>query len=246
LRIDPIKNIKSEKIHAQVYEQLKTLLLKGHWQAGEKIPSEAELCRMTGVSRVSVRTALKSLIAQGFLVSRQGEGTFVVDVSLDMNMDILVPIIGLDKKSILEVLEFRKILEVGIVPLIFKNLNDDDLGYLANNVHELEQTAATQIGRITELDLAFHRKLTLISGNSLIIKVNQILADLFRKSMEDVVVALGNQGGLMYHRRIFEAIRTGAQQKAAAILQEHIQNTIDSIRDAELEHNKAQSYVQKS
>jgi GntR family transcriptional repressor for pyruvate dehydrogenase complex len=101
----PIKNIKSEKVHAQIYEQIKTLLLDGHWKAGEKIPSEAELCRMTGVSRVSVRTALKSLIAQGFLVSRQGEGTFVVDVSVDMNMELLVPIIGLDKRNILEVLQ---------------------------------------------------------------------------------------------------------------------------------------------
>ncbi len=242
--IDPIKNIKSEKIHAQVYEQLRTLLLDGHWRAGEKIPSEAELCRMTGVSRVSVRTALKSLIAQGFLVSKQGEGTFVVDVSVDMNMDILVPIIGLDKTSILEVLEFRKILEVGIVPLIFENLSVDDLIYLEHNVQKLEQTAEEQIGLITELDLAFHRKLCLIAGNSLIIKVNQILADLFHKSMEDVVAALGNQGGRIYHRRIFESMRAGNQQEASDILQEHIQNTIESIREAEIRQSKPQTYNQ--
>ena len=144
----PIKNIKSEKIHAQVYEQLKTLLLKGHWQVGEKIPSEADLCRLTGVSRVSVRTALKSLIAQGFLVSRQGEGTFVVDITVDMNMDLLVPIIGLDKRNILEVLEYRKILEVGIVPLIFKNLTEEKLRDLERNLVELEQTSEGEIKNI--------------------------------------------------------------------------------------------------
>lgn len=230
----PIKAIKSEKVHAQVYEQLKALLLEGHWQAGEKIPSEAELCRLTGVSRVSVRTALKSLTAQGFLVSRQGEGTFVVDVSVDMNMDLLVPIIGLDKKSILEVLEFRKILEVGIVPLIFANLTDDDLSYLEGNVKKLEQTPEGRIKAITELDLGFHRKLCLISGNSLIIKVNQILSDLFRQSMEDVVVALGNQTGRRYHRKILEAMKGKDQKKTAEILKEHIENTIDSIRSAEI------------
>jgi GntR family transcriptional repressor for pyruvate dehydrogenase complex len=234
LGYSPIKNIKSEKVHAQVYEQLKTLLLDGHWTAGEKIPSEAELCQMTGVSRVSVRTALKSLIAQGFLVSRQGDGTFVVDVSVDMNMDILVPIIGLDKKNILEVLEYRKILEVGIVPLVFKNLTGDDLGYLERNLEELEQTSEDRIKTITELDLAFHRKLCLISGNSLIIKVNQILGNLFRKSMEDVVVALGNQTGRRYHRKIFEAMQEGNQPKTIKILEEHIQNTIDSIKRSEL------------
>ena len=228
----PIKAIKSEKIHDQVYEQLKTLLLDGHWRPGEKIPSEAELCRLTGVSRVSVRTALKSLTAQGFLVSRQGEGTFVVDISVDMNMDLLVPIIGLDKKSIIEVLEFRKIIEVGLIPLLFENLSDEDLAYLRQNVEDLENTPEGQIETITELDLAFHKKLCLISGNSLIIKVNQILSDLFRKSMQDVVIALGNQTGRIYHRRIYEAMRNGDQNLTATILQEHIENTIDSITQA--------------
>jgi len=232
--IHPIKNIKSEKIHAQVYEQLKSLLLEGHWQVGEKIPSEAELCRMTGVSRVSVRTALKSLIAQGFLVSRQGEGTFVIDISVDMNMDLLVPIIGLDKRSILEVLEFRKIIEVGQVPLLFDNLSEDDLHYLEENVAALERSAEHDIESISEIDLAFHKKLCLISGNSLIIKVNAILSDLFRKSMQDVVVALGNQTGRLYHRKIYEAMRSGDQQKTKALLQEHIENTIESIKHAKL------------
>jgi GntR family transcriptional repressor for pyruvate dehydrogenase complex len=230
----PIKTIKSDKIHNQVYEQLKALLLDGHWKPGEKIPSEAELCRLTGVSRVSVRTALKSLIAQGFLVSRQGDGTFVVDVSVDMNMDLLVPIIGLDKKSILEVLEFRKILEVGLIPLLFKNLTTKDLDYLEKNVENLEQTPEEEIETISRLDLAFHKKLCLISGNSLIIKVNQILSDLFQKSMQDVVVALGNQTGRVYHRKIFVAMRRGDKEQTAALLQEHIENTIDSIKQATL------------
>lgn len=234
MTINPIKTIKSEKIHAQVYEQLKSLLLEGHWQAGEKIPSEAELCRLTGVSRVSVRTALKSLIAQGFLVSRQGEGTFVVDVSVDMNMDLLVPIIGLDKRSILEVLEFRKIIEVGLIPLLFKNLSDADLEYLEDNVAALEQAREEDIETISEIDLAFHKKLCLISGNSLIIKVNAILSDLFRKSMQDVVFALGNQTGRIYHRRIFEAMRSGDQRRTRDLLHEHIENTIESIRQARL------------
>jgi len=224
-----IKTINTEKIHIQVYEQLKKLLLDGHWQAGERIPSETELCRLMGVSRISVRTALKALIAQGFLIARQGEGTFVLDVTLDMNMDVLVPIIGLDEKNILEVLEYRKVIEVGIVPLVFKNLTDDDVQYLRENLEELERTPEEEIAKITELDLEFHRKLCRISGNTLIIRVNQILGELFRKTMEDVVIALGNQTGRKYHRKIFEAVSENNQSKTEAILREHIQNTIDSI-----------------
>jgi GntR family transcriptional repressor for pyruvate dehydrogenase complex len=224
-----IKTIKTEKVHTQVYEQLRAILLEGHWRAGEKIPSETELCRLMGVSRISVRTALNSLIAQGFLVPRQGEGTFVVDVSVDMNMNMLVPIIGLDKGSILEVLEFRKILEVGIVPLVFQNLTGDDVDWLLSNVEELEGTAEEEIARITELDLGFHRKLCEISGNSLVIKVNKILNELFRTSMENVVIALGNQTGRKYHRRIVDVIAAGDREGTVEILREHIQNTIDNI-----------------
>ena len=230
----PLRIKKNENIQDQVYGRLKGLLLDGHWAVGEKIPSEAELCRLTGVSRVSVRAALKSLIAQGFLVSKQGEGTFVVDVSVDMNMDVLVPIIGLDKRNILEVLEYRKILEVGIVPLILERLTDEDLEALERNLLHLENTPEPDIKRITELDLEFHSMLCRISGNSLIIKVNQILGKLFRKSMEDVVVALGNQTGRKYHRKIFDALAARDLQQTTALVLEHIENTIESIKEAEL------------
>jgi GntR family transcriptional repressor for pyruvate dehydrogenase complex len=123
---------------------------------------------------------------------------------------------------------------VGLIPLLFENLSNEDLGYLEKNVEDLERTPEEQIEAITELDLAFHKKLCLISGNSLIIRVNQILSDLFKKSMQDVVVALGNQTGRVYHRKIFEAMRRGDQKLTAAILEEHIENTIHSIRQATL------------
>jgi GntR family transcriptional repressor for pyruvate dehydrogenase complex len=123
---------------------------------------------------------------------------------------------------------------VGIVPLIFKNLTESNLVDLERNLVELEQTPEEEIATITELDLEFHRLLCQISGNSLIIKVNRILVNLFRKSMEDVVIALGNQTGRKYHRRIFAAISEGDQQKTAALVEEHIENTIESIERAKL------------
>ena len=225
-----LRVINTDKIHTQIYDQLRTMLLDGHWKAGDKIPSENDLCRIMGVSRISVRTAIKSLIAQGFLVSRQGEGTFVVDFSVDLNMNVLIPIIGLDKRNILEVLQYRKILEVGIIPAVFENLTDEDKLFLKTNVETIEQTSESEIEKITELDLEFHRKLCLITGNSLIIKINQILNELFRKSMEEIVIALGNKVGRRYHRKILNAILTDDIKLTSELLNEHIQDTIDSIR----------------
>ncbi len=238
----PIRNIKREKIHVQVYEQIKNLLLDGYWKTGEKIPSENELCGMTGVSRMSVRTAVKSLIAQGFLVSRQGEGTFVVNFSTDLNMDVLVPILGLMDKNILEVLEYRKILEVGLLPKVFQNITQNDREVLKKNIEELENTPETEIEKITELDLEFHRNLSSISGNSLVIRVSQILNNLFWKAMQETVITLGNQTGRYYHRKILDAILSNDLELTKSILEEHIQDTIDSIQQLQHENSNDTDY----
>lgn len=238
----PIRNIKREKIHVQVYEQIKSLLLDGYWKVGEKIPSENELCSMTGVSRMSVRTAVKSLIAQGFLVSRQGEGTFVVNFSTDLNMNVLVPILGLMDKNILEVLEYRKILEVGLLPKVFQNITQNDREILKKNIEELENTPETEIEKITELDLEFHRTLSSISGNSLVIRVSQILNNLFWKAMQETVITLGNQTGRYYHRKILDAILSNDLELTKSILEEHIQDTIDSIQQLQYENSNDTDY----
>jgi GntR family transcriptional repressor for pyruvate dehydrogenase complex len=119
-------------------------------------------------------------------------------------------------------------------------MTPQNIGELEANLIELEQTPEGEIEKITELDLEFHRMLCRIAGNSLIIKVNQILGDLFRKSMQDVVVALGNQTGRRYHRKIFETLKAGDVEETETIVLEHIQNTIDSIKRAKEEKSPAE------
>ncbi|HBT39284.1 MAG: Transcriptional regulator, GntR family [Thermotoga sp. 50_1627] len=64
-------------LYAQLAEKLKEKILKGEWKDGEKIPPEFELMEKYGVSRATVRTAIDTLVAEGFLVKRHGVGTFV-------------------------------------------------------------------------------------------------------------------------------------------------------------------------
>ncbi|MDI9259832.1 GntR family transcriptional regulator [Alicyclobacillus sendaiensis] len=67
-----------------LYQQLKSELLdkilSGAWPPGEQIPSEAELASMYDVSRTTVRQAVGDLVAAGFIVRRQGKGSFVADL----------------------------------------------------------------------------------------------------------------------------------------------------------------------
>lgn len=64
-----------------LYHQLRQALLgtleQGHWQEGDPIPTEREICDTYGVSRITVRRAINDLVREGYLVSYQGKGTFV-------------------------------------------------------------------------------------------------------------------------------------------------------------------------
>lgn len=67
---------------AQVADDLRARLAGGEWQSGQQLPSEAEFVEAYGVSRATVRQALKSLEAQGLITTKHGRGTFVCDTSV--------------------------------------------------------------------------------------------------------------------------------------------------------------------
>jgi GntR family transcriptional regulator len=66
-----------QKLYLQLHEILRKKIESGEWQVGAQIPTEDELCRIFGVSRATVRTAVLELVRQGYLKRQQGKGTFI-------------------------------------------------------------------------------------------------------------------------------------------------------------------------
>lgn len=67
----------SEPLNIQVYNDIKELIKKGKYEIGERIPNEDSLCKMYGVSRITVRAAVTRLVEDKILIKRHGKGTFV-------------------------------------------------------------------------------------------------------------------------------------------------------------------------
>ncbi|RPI98323.1 MAG: FadR family transcriptional regulator [Desulfobacteraceae bacterium] len=109
----PLKNIKKESVRVQVFRQLRDQVLRRTWPPGSKIPSEHELSRTMGVSRVSIREGIQHLVSLGILETRHGEGTFVRELSGEIYFNSLIPLIALDETDIFHVLEYRRIIEKG-------------------------------------------------------------------------------------------------------------------------------------
>jgi GntR family transcriptional regulator len=70
-----------QKLYVQMYTIFLEKCKDGQWPSGSQIPSEDELCRIYGVSKVTIREAIQELVREGYLKRRQGKGTFVIDSS---------------------------------------------------------------------------------------------------------------------------------------------------------------------
>src|SRR6202043_4138551 len=102
--------IKRNKVYEEVAKQIERLILK-RLQPGDKLPSERELAEMLGVSRSSIRDAIRSLELIGMVEPRQGAGPVVRQISSDSLVNPLANARKRKEELVGELLDFRKMLE---------------------------------------------------------------------------------------------------------------------------------------
>lgn len=220
-----IKPISKKSISDEVLEQIKSQILSGAWAPGSKIPGELELTGMFGVSRVSVREAIHRLAGMGVLLVRQGEGTFVTEMLPQDYFSSLLPILMIQGNDLLDVLEFRLIIEVQSAGLASERANESDIKAMELILQRMEEVSNNYEAFARE-DLSFHAALSLATHNSVIVKVNAIIHDILQVAMEKIVKETGVEGGLRYHRKILAAIRERDKKAAMEIMHKHIDDTI--------------------
>ncbi len=225
-----LKPVRRSSVRTQVFEQLKTQVVGGTWKPGSKLPSENDLAGTLGVSRVSIREGLQKLVTLGLLETRHGEGTFVKEMSPDLYLNTLLPLLVLEKTSIFQVLEYRRVMDTGAVVLAVERAGKEDLEEM-ERIYALMVKSASDDHLFAQADLDFHLAVSKATKNPIFIKVNAIIRDILSVSMEGIVRALGRQDGLFYHRRILDAIIARDAAAAERIMREHVVRTIERLKN---------------
>ena len=96
----------------QTYNRLLDMIIKKEYRPGDRLPSEMVLCEEFEVSRNTLRAALNKLAALGFTETRKGGGTYVKVVDSDVYLNFFVPALLTHNVSLLEMMRFRKGIEV--------------------------------------------------------------------------------------------------------------------------------------
>lgn len=156
--------------------RVKEMIVSGELKPGDRLPREADLAERLGLSRNSLREAVKALSLVRVLDVRQGDGTYVSSLRADDLLGALSFVLDLHRgeDSVLEVLQVRRILEPAASALAAQRISPDEVAHLRALCDAGE--AAKSIEELVEHDLEFHRAIAKCSGNAYLAQLLDTLA----------------------------------------------------------------------
>jgi GntR family transcriptional repressor for pyruvate dehydrogenase complex len=210
------------KLYEEVAKQMERRIIE-ELKPGDLLPPERELVQMLGVSRSSVRDAIRSLETKGLLEPRQGIGTVVCEPSADSLVNPFYGVLLQKRNMVVELLDFRKMLEP---PLARRAA----IHAAADEIADMEKILCRQEERVHRDELAieedseFHYGIALAAENSLVLKVVDVLMDLLRKTRERSLQTKGRQEkSLAGHQRILAALKRHDAPAAELAMLRHLE-----------------------
>lgn len=146
--------------------KIKAMIVSGDLGPGSRLPREADLAGELGVSRNSLREAVRALSLVRILDVRQGDGTYVSSLAPESLLDAVSFLLELHQDdSVLQIFGVRRILEPGATALAARVMSDEDIDKLRDS---LLGESSTTIEELVQHDLEFHAAIAAGSGNTLL------------------------------------------------------------------------------
>jgi GntR family transcriptional repressor for pyruvate dehydrogenase complex len=165
-------------LYKKIAHRLKLYIIEKGLKPGDKLPTEQELTAFFGVSRSSVREALRFLQSLGIVQIRQRHGVILQEPSLSALMAQLAYGLRFLPEPQADLWEARLVLETGALPLIAARLTSDNLLELDRLLAEMEE-AVFAAPLYAQLDMRFHRTLLCIAQNAIILELAGVIEGFF-------------------------------------------------------------------
>ena len=220
---EDLEPIRRTKVYAEVASQIHRLIVAGRLKPGDRLPPERELAEMFGVSRTSVRDAIRVLEMRGLVEPRHGEGTVVTQIPIDAIVSPLADALVASKDLTTDLFDMRKMLEPPLARAAALRASDEDLTSLeAILERQADRIRAGEIA-IAE-DNAFHYRIATAAKNQVVLRVMDVVMELLQDSRARSLQGPGRaEKSLGGHHRILSAIRDGDPDAAAEVMLRHIE-----------------------
>lgn len=203
--------------------RIKEMILTGELRPGSRLPPEKELSEALGLSRSSLREAVKALALVKVLDVRRGDGTYVTSLEPNLLLEVMSFVVDLHRDdSVLDLLAVRRLLEPAAAAMATGRLAHADLTLLRRMVDSVDD--ATSIEKLVAHDLEFHRTISSASGNAYLASLldslssSTVRARVWRGLTQEDAVSRT----LAEHRALVDALVEGDAELARAVATAHI------------------------
>ncbi|MCP2339103.1 FadR/GntR family transcriptional regulator [Actinomadura rupiterrae] len=219
-------------------ERIKAMIARGEFAPGERLPTERELVVRLGVSRSSLREAIRALTLVGVLEARQGDGTYVTSLAPHLLLDAVATLVELSPDATaLELLAVRRVLEAAAAAQAASRITAVELAELARCLEVMRHDPHTGDGDLDEAiaaDLRFHEIMVRASGNAVLAAFCTALGSrTLRARVKRGRLERGVFGQSLHeHEAIYEALHDRDPSRAAAVAASHIASVEAFVRHA--------------
>ena len=209
----------------------KRLIGEGSLVPGGRLPAERELAESFGVSRSSLRQALKVLEIMGVISQRVGDGTYLNTAAPSVLAEPLEFLILLDGISFHELMEARLIVEPELAARAAARATPEDIAELQQAMAAMEASGEDH-DRFVECDLLFHQTIFRVAGN----RVCSLMFSVVHQSLEQLIHLTSQlvepEHTLHLHKRVFAAIKRHDAAEARRRMAAHLEDARDLLKAA--------------
>ena len=213
--------IKTRRSFEEAMQQIAQAIRAGDLHVGDKLPSERELASIMGISRPTVREALKVLAESGVIEIRAGKsgGAFVAS---EVVPNLLQERSELRLAEVAAVLEARRLFEPRVAQLAALRGTEEDFEALRQTI-ELQREAGNDREHALQLDLRFHLRIARATQNPTLVEMMRYLLEQLEIARDMALrEELEPDHAIQIHERTLEAILSGDPEAVDVAMDEHL------------------------
>lgn len=208
--------------YKKVIKYIKNEIIKGSLSVGDKLPTERFLAEKLGISRNSIREAIRTMENMGMLESKQGSGNYLTGNLGKMFVEGIGMMLLLNQISYEEVYDLRKTIELDAYEMAAQNITKHDLQKLEILIEKMKNASNSR--DLIQADKKFHYLIIKASNNRLIIHIMQAIEDIYTNSVEHILLNSTDKTKeklLEIHNRILFGIIKKDVQSGKQAIEEH-------------------------
>jgi len=227
---EPLATGKRQTVVEAIAQALIHYIAANGLKGGDRLPSERELVKMAGASRLPLREAICVLKGLGILEAKHGKGIFVKPLDLAALFGMLSPLLKTQAQiDLRHLFEARLHLEASIAELAAAHRSEENLQVLQQALEGMEASLADRPAYV-QRDMAFHQELARSTGNPIfhvfMASITDLMGELQTRYQDDGDI---RRQAVAEHQAILDAVRQGDRDRARTAMQNHLRNATQRV-----------------